>query len=135
MTIANPNPQSGGAFGWSVEVASNLLVVSAPAETVNGIHSAGRVDIFNARTGSLLDTLVSSSAQDLGDFGRAVDLTDGLLAVGAPFESVNGVQAGRVHIFDVRTDSEIMTLVSPNPEASGLFGAKIEMSGSHIIVG
>jgi outer membrane protein assembly factor BamB len=102
---------------------------------VNGIHSAGQVYIFNAKTGSLLDTLVSSSPQDLGDFGRALDLADGLLAVGAPFESVNGVQAGRVHIFDIRTGSERLTLVSPNPEANGIFGAKIEMSGSHIIVG
>jgi len=133
-TLLSPNTQSGGAFGWSVEVSGDIIAVSAPDDTVNGIQGAGRVYIFDAMTGSLLDTLVSSSPQG-GTFGRAVDLADGLLAVGAPFESVNGVQAGRVHIFDVRTGSEITTLVSPNPEANGIFGAKIEMSGNHIIVG
>jgi len=134
-TLLSPNAQFAGSFGWAVEVVGNALAVSSPAETVNGIHSAGRVYLFNARTGALLDTLVSSSPQELGDFGRAVDLADGLLAVGAPFEMVNGVPAGRVHVFDVRTGSEIMTFVSPNPEINGVFGAKIDVSDGHIIVG
>ena len=134
MTIANPNPQSGEGFGGSVEAAGNLLVVSAPGEDVNGIQSAGQVYIFNVETGSLLDTLTSSSPRESGGFGRTVVLADGLLAVGAPFETVNGLQAGRVHIFDLKTGFEIMTLVSPNPEDNGIFGAKIDISGGHMIV-
>lgn len=134
-TLANPSTQFGGAFGWAVEISGNLLVVTAPSEDVNGIHSAGRVYVFNAETGALLETIVSSGPQDLGDFGRSVDLADGLLAVGAPFETVDGLQAGRVHVFDVETGSEIMILVSPNPEVNGIFGAKVDVSNGRIIVG
>jgi hypothetical protein len=134
-TLANPSTQFGGAFGWAVEVSGKLLVVTAPSEDVSGIHSAGRVYIFNTETGTLLESFVSSSPQDFGDFGRSVDLADGLLAVGAPFETVDGMLAGRVHVFDVETGSEIMTLVSPNPEANGIFGAKVDVSNGRIIVG
>lgn len=139
-TLFSPNSQTGGSFGWSVEIAGNLLIVGAAQETVNGLDNAGRVYIFNITTGDLMTTLVSSNPEHLGGFGRSVSADDGLLAVGAPFETANGQQSGRVHVFDIQTGSEIMTLISPNPQGlanglSGVFGAEIDLSGDHIIVG
>jgi outer membrane protein assembly factor BamB len=132
-TLFSPNTQELGDFGWSVEVSSGLLVVSAPGENVNGIDSAGKVYVFGARTGVLLNTLSSSSPQDFGDFGISVDLANGILAVGAPFE--NSFLTGSVHIFDARTGSEITKIVSPSPQPGGLFGAKIDISDGRLIVG
>jgi WD40 repeat protein len=139
-TLAGPSTQSGTAFGWSVEISGSLVFVGAPGETVNGVDSAGRVYIFNLGTGALLKTLVSTSPEHLGDFGRAVDTSDGLLAVGAPFEMVGGVQAGRVHVFDIRTGTEIMNLATPNPvgdrnNVGGAFGATVNIADDHVIVG
>lgn len=136
-TLASPDSQAGGEFGWSVEISGSLLFVGAPGETVNGVDNAGRVYIFDLGTGTLSKTLVSTSPEHLGDFGRAVDVADRLLAVGAPFETVNSVPAGRVHIFDMTTSTEIMNLATPNPGPghSGAFGATINIADDHIIVG
>jgi len=140
-TLVSPSvSQSGGEFGWSVEISGSLLFVGAPGETVNGVGSAGRVYIFNLGTGALLKTLLSTSPEHLGDFGRAVDVADGLLAVGAPFEMVDGVQAGRVHVLDIRTGTEIMNLATPNPVGDrsnfgGAFGARVNIADDHVIVG
>jgi len=140
-TLVSPSvSQSAGEFGWSVEISGSLLFVGAPGETVNGVGSAGRVYIFNLGTGALLKTLLSTSPEHLGDFGRAVDVADGLLAVGAPFEMVDGVQAGRVHVLDIRTGTEIMNLATPNPVGDrsnfgGAFGARVNIADDHVIVG
>ena len=139
-TFVSPSiSEFGGAFGWAVEVAGNLLVVGAPGETVNGFQGAGRVYIFNIITSALLDTLVSSNPEHLGGFGRAVDVANGQLAVGAPFETVNGVQAGRAHIFDLQTGTETIVVAPPNPDAEnhalGAFGATVNIAESRVIVG
>ncbi|HZY93905.1 MAG TPA: hypothetical protein VFE98_03470 [Candidatus Bathyarchaeia archaeon] len=138
-TFVSPKVQYSGDFGRSVEISGNLLVVGAPGETVNGLNTAGRVHIFNIQTGVLLDTLASSNPEGEGNFGRAIDAADGLLAVGAPFETVNGVEAGRVHIFDLRTGTETMTLATPNPVAEkglfGAFGATINIAEGRIVIG
>ena len=139
-TFVSPSvSQFGGAFGGSVEIAGSLLVVGAPGETVNGFQGAGRAYIFNIITSALLDTLVSSNPEHLGGFGGAVDVEDGQLAVGAPFETVSGVQAGRVHIFDLQTGAETMVVATPNPVAEpglvGAFGATVSVAAGRVIVG
>ena len=139
-TFVSPgaNPY-GGAFGWSVEITGNLLVAGAPAETVNGLQGAGRVYVFNIITSTLLETLVSSNPEYWGGFGRALDAADGRLAVGAPFERVSSVQAGRVHIFDLQTGAETMVVATPNPVAEGnmfgAFGATVSIAAGRVIVG
>ncbi len=135
-TLVSSNGEREGNFGNSVELADNLLIIGAPGETVNGFHGAGRVYVFSAETGSLVSTLVSPNAQTNGDFGGTVNQANGLLTVGAPFETANGFHgAGRVYVFSAKTGSLVSTLVSPNAQLIGEFGISTEILDGRVIVG
>jgi FG-GAP repeat len=135
-TLVSPNIEREGLFGWSAELTRDLLIVGAPGETVNGAAGAGRVYIFSAETGSLVNTLVSANPQHNGFFGASVDQGNGLFTVGAPFERVNGLAgAGDVYVFNVNTGSLITTLISPKAESGGQFGTRVEISDARVIVG
>ena len=134
-TLVSPNPIHGGQFGWSVEIARGLFIVGAPGETVSGMGRAGRVYFFSVRTGALVDTLVSPNAQPGGQFGWSVAESNGLLTVGAPFETPNrDPGAGRVYLFNLETRSLTGTLVSPSAQFMGEFGERTYISDDRVIV-
>jgi len=101
-TLRSPNQQYSGDFGQSVATDGNLVVVSAPGETIDGNSSAGRAYAFDAQNDTLVATLASANPQYDGNFGFSVAINDSLAVVGAPGETVNGASyAGRAYIFDV----------------------------------
>lgn len=137
-TLTSPNAQSSGEFGYSVAADGNLVVVGAPGETVNGYQSAGRVYLYSARSGALLNTLTSPNVQETGDFGWSVAVNgkgDGrLLVVGAWGESADGHgAAGHAYTYNATTGSLISTLTSPNPQDNGEFGWSVAVSGNTIL--
>lgn len=135
-TVVSPNAERGGQFGWSVKLGRHLLIVGAPSETLDGIAKAGRVYVFEPRTGSLVRILVSPHPESNGFFGSVLKENNGRLYVGASIESANGVRAaGHVYAFDIDTGSLISTFVSPNPQQGGVFGIAIDVGQGRLIVG
>jgi hypothetical protein len=139
-TLVSPNPGYGpglaGLFGWTVKIADALVIVGAPTEAVNGIPKAGRVYLFNARTGSLVNTLVSPNPENNGFFGSTIGQENGRVYIGASIESVDGVHAaGRVYVFDMKTGTLVTTLVSPYFQVGGVFGISLAVSNGRLIVG
>jgi hypothetical protein len=62
--LLDPHPTRNGAFGSAVTVLrSGNVVVTNPADDFGG-SSAGAVYLFNGRTGTLISSLVGSSAGD-----------------------------------------------------------------------
>jgi outer membrane protein assembly factor BamB len=142
ITISNPSPQPFGRFGNSIDSANGLLVVGAPYQLANSSASrvSGLVYIFSAKTGSLLRTLSSPDPYCAGlggcAFGSSVRLAGRYLMVGAPGETVNGIElAGEVFVFNVYTGLLLNTLVSPSPEFDGFFGAVIAEENGLVYVG
>ena len=84
-TLASPNPESWGLFGWSVGTRGNTVVVGAPSESANGLINSGHVYTFNAETGSLISILTSPNAQVGSGFGLSVAASGNILVLGAPF--------------------------------------------------
>jgi outer membrane protein assembly factor BamB len=142
ITINSPSPQPLGRFGSSIDSANGLLVVGAPYQLANSSASrvSGLVYIFNSKTGSLTRTLSSPHPYCAGlggcAFGSSVRLAGRYLIVGAPGETVNGIElAGEVFVFNVHTGSLLNTLVSPSPEFEGSFGADIAQENGLVYVG
>jgi hypothetical protein len=135
-TLTSPNPQTNGAFGASVAIYSNTVVVGALGESVSGFQGAGRAYTFNAGTGALVNSLTSPNAQQAGGFGVSVGVSQSVIVVGAWSETINGViVAGRAYTFNPTTGALLRTLVSPNLQSVGEFGFSVAASGSTVIVG
>lgn len=134
--LGAPNPGFEDYFG---------LRAVAPVGDVNGdsvpdllvgalLANAGPIDsgavyVFSGRTGALLRSLSSPSAQRGGHFGCAVlgleDLTgDGVaeFAVGADGEGSFLFAPGRVYIYNGATGQVLQTISSPAPVSRGQFG-------------
>lgn len=112
--LANPVPQEGGGFGWSVTTLRDgdgdgfaELVIGAPGNQVGKNDDQGQVFIFSGATGDLLKTIHDPNPQADGDFGTAVagarfinaDTIEDLL-VGAPGKTIKGTAfVGQAFLF------------------------------------
>lgn len=153
LTSPNQEP-SGGWYGTSVAIGEGVIVVGAPYESIpnplydptlrkqtepSQIYGAGRVYIYSATTGALLDTITSPSATAPGWFGYSVAVGDGVIVVGAPKETSGEVTlAGNVHVYDAETFAYIATLTTPNPVSNGDgqgYGVSVAVNEGIIAVG
>jgi FG-GAP repeat protein len=135
-SLTSPNAQYFGQFGNSVATDSNIAIVGAGIESVDGLTGAGHAYIFNATTGALLLTLTSPNVQTSGFFGFSVAVSGNLAVVGAIFETVAGQSfAGRAYVFDTTTGSLVRTLTSLNVQSGGRFGFSVAINGNVIVVG
>jgi len=133
-TLASPNAQPGGAFGYSVAASDGIVVIGAPFEI--GHTHTGHAYVFNAITGNLISTLTSSNTQPEGAFGYSVAAFGSILVIGAQTETDDNVPlAGHAYVVNATTGSLISTLSSPNPQLSGLFGLSVATNGNIVAVG
>ncbi len=136
IQVTTPNAQAGGAFGFSVAVSGDTLVVGAPYENATGQLDAGNAYVFNSATGALVSTLVSPDVQAGGAFGSSVAVGGGTVVVGAPNETSDGYpEAGNAYVFNASTGALISTLTAPDPQYYGLFGWSVAVSGGRVVVG
>jgi hypothetical protein len=94
-TLANPNPSNGDSFSSAMAISGDDILIGAPQEDLYGTD-AGAAYLFDAVSGSLLQTLSSPTAAAGDSFGRSVGISGDYLAVGAPYA---GSHLGEVHVF------------------------------------
>ncbi|MCA9277095.1 MAG: FG-GAP repeat protein [Phycisphaerales bacterium] len=85
------------AFGSSVAISGDLLVVGAPAENVG----AGGAYVYRLSTGELLTRLTAEGLSDYDNFGLPVDIDGDLVVVGAAYADHEGENNGTVYVFDL----------------------------------
>jgi hypothetical protein len=141
-TLASPNQESDGRFGWGVGGVPDVdgddrgdVVIGAPLENPGGsAPDSGRAYIISGATGMLLKTLVSPIGTQGALFGYSVTgISDingdesGDVVVGAWHETAPGSpsDAGRVHVFSGATGLLLFTLSSPNQTVAGYFGVAV----------
>lgn len=128
-TLASPNAAEYGAFGQSVAISGKIGVVVAYGEGLEG-----RTYTFNPGTRALIATI--SGPSDARGFGWSVALSGNVVIVGAPFSTAaHVVQAGHAYKFNATTGKLIGTFSSPNPQAYGIFGISVGVSGNITAVG
>ena len=138
QTLISPNPEANGFFGFAVSGVPDAdgdgradLLVAADGED-GGAQGAGRAYLFSGASGQLLRTLESPNPELGGQFGSSVaGVADadgdgrGDLLVGAQFESVGLLSAGRAHLFSGATGLLLRTFASSSPEDGGQFGSSV----------
>jgi len=138
LTLDTPNPQFAAWFGYSVAVGDVNgdgkadIAVGAREEDVDGDEDRGRAYVFSGADGSLLFTLDTPNPQADAFFGESIAMGDvngdgkADVVVGGPFEDVAGnTDRGRAYVFSGADGSLLLTLDTPNPQASAEFGLSI----------
>lgn len=154
-TFESPNPEYYGYFGLHVCGAGDVNNDGCP-DVIVGAHNedtdstnAGRAYVFSGATGERVYTLVSPHEETLGWFGFSVSIVGDIdmdghddMVVGAPYEDVDSVDAGRAYVFSGATGGILYTLTSLNQESLGCFGGAVCGAGdvnnngySDVIVG
>ncbi len=144
-TLKSPNEMYQSYFGYSACWAGDVnndgyhdVIVGSPGEDIAGMQWVGRAYVINGHTGGVIWTLNSPNQEWFGEFGHAVSWAgdvnnDGYydVIVGTPFEDNNPTytDAGRAYVFNGQTGGLIHSLVSPNAEDYGNFGASVSSAG------
>ena len=96
---------AGAKLGFSLSLDEDLLAVGANQQTHGGQANAGAVYLYRVEqngSATLLDRIVAQDANASDEFGSAVSLSGGVLAIGAPSTDYWGnTDAGTVYFYDV----------------------------------
>lgn len=139
FSLAAPQPQLGGGFGWSVAGLGDLTGDGVPELVVGAFaqDGDGKAFVFNGQSRELLFPLAAPSLQGGSAFGWSVasagdidqDGTPDIL-VGAPYTSVSGrTVQGRVYAFSGRDGKVLRTFDDPDPREGEVFGWRVAASG------
>lgn len=138
-TLRNPTPAAGDLFGYSVGISNPRVIVGAYGDNT-GATDAGSAyiyDLAGATPSFPVGTLNNPSPGSGDSFGRAVSISGAHTVVGAYFDKVGTVFAGRAFVFDldgISPNIPIATLDNPNPAANDYFGWAVAITGSRAVV-
>jgi hypothetical protein len=137
-------------FGATVAISGEIILVGAPyRDSPNGVDS-GAVYAFSKPEGAVrwvnaCSTPLTAADTQAGDlFGTSVSITrlstqgDLAMVIGAQQASVNGVPlAGAAYVFqrECGTWTQTRKLISPAVQEAQHFGAHVDISGTHVVVG
>ena len=141
----------GAAFGASVAIDGDYIVVGAPLESDGEFYRSGAIYIFKRdeggadNWGEVKRITAPVRAADYGNtFGYAVSISDGYVIVGSPgddSQEVGGVQSsGSAYIFSkdqggIGNWGFVKKLLSGNPTSYDNFGESVGISNGNAIVG
>jgi len=123
----------GAAFGSSVAIDGDFIVVGAPLDDANG-PDAGAAYVYDANTGVELFKLLPNSffSTNHSEFGTSVSINGNRVIVGAPGMSAD---SGESFVFDLTTGEQIAELKASDPFLNDRFGESVAMSNSAILAG
>ncbi len=148
LTISNPTPEVGDAFGLSVAATPDGNILAGAHGDNTGADGAGSAYLFDPATCdgadgavdqvcNIPDLTTSNPTPDSSDsFGAFVATTlDGNILVGA-YDNLGTDNAGAVHLFDGTTGELLLTLNNPTPELNDYFSSSIAATADgNILVG
>jgi FG-GAP repeat len=133
-TLANPTPAAGDAFGRSVSISGDILVVGSYLDDA-GAPDSGVVHIFSATTGNLLRTIPNPTPAAFDYFGSSVAIAGDRIVVGAFLDDTYATDGGVAHVFSATTGALERTLNRPSAADFDYFGAAVAISGDSIVIG
>jgi len=133
-TLNNPPPANFDFFGCSVAVSGSTVVVGATGGST-GATIGGLAYVFDAVSGSLLQTLSNPTPADSDYFGDCVAVSGTTVVVGASGDDTGATDAGSAYVFDAVSGDLLRTLSSPSSAAYDFFGRSVAVSGNTVVVG
>ena len=137
------DPSSGKEFGTAVAVDQNHIVVGAPRDD-NGSPFGfwrGSAYVFQRRTPQSdwqqQTKLAAYDGQSFDQFGYAVDIWDGMLVVGSPYNTNAADNDGSVYSYRNFRDRWVYSqkVVAPAESTAGKFGWDVALNGERLVIG
>ena len=139
-TLNNPSPAAGDFFGNAVAISGTRVVVGASGDD-SGATNAGSVYVYDL--GSSTPTVPTATLNKPGSaandaFGYSVAISGSRVVVGAYQDDTGATDAGSVYIYDLNSATPtlpVVTLNDPTPAVGDVFGSRVAISGSRVVVG
>lgn len=128
------------AFGYSVAIDGDTVIVGAPYDDVNGVEDQGSAYVFIRYEGSWTQQgKLNHPLGAMGDnFGFSVAIQNDFVIVGAPYYDYNANQnQGAAFVFD-RSGSNwfyLSRLINFDGKANDIAGFSVGLDGSWFLVG
>ena len=139
--IVGDDPDTLGEFGRVLAYEGDVVVLGLPSgRNADGLVT-GMARILRRQGGkwTLAESIAPPDGVAQGEFGAAVALSDGRLAVGAPGVAVSGLEnAGAVYVYVADREGAFalsQVLHSDQPAALEEFGRGVAIHGSRMLVG
>lgn len=129
------SPQAGGsdAFGSSVAVEDDRVLVGAPWAAPNGTRS-GAVYLFDLGSRNLLGSFDASDGQADMEYGHAIHMAGGIAVVGTQTGGPGG-PVGAAYILDIENGQELLRLGASFDLDGAYFGQDVAISKFGALVG
>jgi hypothetical protein len=121
-------------FGVPIAIHNGLVAVGAIGDDDNGTNS-GSAYLFDAATGTQTAKLLPNDGAPSDRFGRSIDIHNGLVAAGAPFDDDDGDDSGSAYLFDAATGTQTAKLLRADPAAKDKFGHAVGIANGLVAVG
>lgn len=132
-----PDAMPGDAFGQSVALTDNYLVIGAPRNNVLGVDS-GAAYIYQREGGKWrYQTKITASDGAAGDlFGISVAIDGNTILVGADLHDEKAENAGAVYVYVVQNNQwqQQAKLVASDGGKTDIFGVRVAISGDTALV-
>ncbi|OQW47275.1 MAG: hypothetical protein A4S09_15895 [Proteobacteria bacterium SG_bin7] len=132
-----PSSLASGSQLGAVAISGNTMVLGANLYA----NAVGRVWVYTFNGSSwVLTAELNSPSPTVGEkFGTAVAISNGVVAVGAPRNSVSGAQSGAVYLFSGASYATVQTVypqvVGSETLVQGEFGSSVALESGTLIVG
>src|SRR6266511_3701842 len=135
-----PDARSGDAFGWSVAISGDTVVVGAPFDADRAGSQQGSAYVFvrNGAVWSLQQKLLASDARSGFSFGDSVAISDDTIVVGAVLTNgptINFQGSAYVFVRNGGVWSQQQELFASDAEVNDRFGDSVAISGDTLVVG
>lgn len=136
-------PDSGNnfqTFGVSVAIDNETVAVGARTFFVLGEgYTFAKAYLFNTTNGNQLSTLQPDILNFNGDLGGffadCMDISDDLIAIGAPNRSVVFDHSGAAYVFDISSGTQLNFLVPNDAHDRDNFGITISIDNGIVAIG
>src|SRR4030095_3574942 len=134
-----PDAGEGDDFGLSVAISGDTVVVGAPFDDGAAGVLQGSAYIFARSDGvwSQQQKLEAPDADEEGEFGLSVAISDATVVVGSRNDGAAGVNQGSAYFFARIGEfwSQQQKLEASDAEAGDQFGFSVAISGATVVVG
>ena len=135
QTFNDPTVTSRDGFGLSVAIDGDNVLIGAPGDDTNDDDN-GQAHLFDAATGSLLQTFNDPTVTYHDYFGNSVAIDGDNVLIGGWCDDTIRTNAGQAHLFDAATGNLLQTFNNPTAwTLHDYFGNSVAIDGNNVLIG
>jgi hypothetical protein len=132
QTLVGPNRED--AFGFSVALQGNILVIGAPYADSGGEKDVGQVHVFSREGTTWVPQQKIIGSESTGQFGQTVAFDSDTLVVGAPYAIAGGEKsAGLIYVYILDGGSWVLQQTISGLTKNDLLGWSIALSDDTLV--